>query len=49
MHVAVRFELKEDRRAAFEKLTGENVGRGLCVLLDGKVHVCPAIKSALPE
>lgn len=48
MHVAVRFEFKEERRAAFEKFTGDHIGRGLCVVLDGKVHVCPAIKSALP-
>lgn len=48
MHVSVRFEFKEERRAAFEKFTGANVGRVLCVVVEDKVHVAPLIKSALP-
>jgi preprotein translocase subunit SecD len=48
LRVAVRFELKEARKAAFEKFTGDHVGRGLAVVLDGKLHVCPVIKSAIP-
>lgn len=48
MHVSVRFELKEDRRAAFEQFTGDHVGRVLCVVVDGKVHVAPVLNSALP-
>jgi len=48
LRIAVRFEFKETRKAAFEKFTGGHVGRALAVVLDGKVHVCPVIKSAIP-
>jgi hypothetical protein len=47
-HVSVRFEFKEDSRAAFEKFTGASVGRGLCVVVDGKVQVCATIQAAMP-
>lgn len=47
-HTSVRFELPEARRAAFETFTGANVGRTLCVVVDGKVHVAPVIRTALP-
>ncbi len=48
LRVAVRFELKDARKAAFEKFTGDHVGRSLAVVLDGKVHLCLPIKSAIP-
>jgi hypothetical protein len=48
LRVAVRFEFKDDRKAAFEKFTGEHVGRELAVVIDGKVHVMPKIAAALP-
>jgi preprotein translocase subunit SecD len=48
LRISVRFEFKETRKAAFEKFTGGHVGRALAVVLDGKVHVCPVIKSAIP-
>jgi preprotein translocase subunit SecD len=48
MHRSVRFEFKEDRRAAFEKFTGDHVGRTLCVVVEGKVQFAPVIRSALP-
>lgn len=48
LRIAVRFELKESRKPAFEKYTGAHVGRGLAVVVDGKVHVCPVIKAAIP-
>jgi len=48
LRVAVRFALKDERRAAFEKFTGDHLGRGLALVVDGKVHVCPIIKAAIP-
>jgi preprotein translocase subunit SecD len=48
MHVNVRFEFADPRKAAFEKFTGANVGRELCVVVEGKVHVAPVINSAIP-
>jgi hypothetical protein len=47
-HVAVQFEFKEERKAAFEKFTGANVGRTLCVVVEGKVQVAPVIAAAIP-
>jgi preprotein translocase subunit SecD len=47
-HVAVQFEFKEDRKAAFEKFTGANVGRVLCVVVEGKVQTAPVINAAIP-
>jgi preprotein translocase subunit SecD len=48
LRIAVRFEFRDDRKAAFEKFTGDHVGRPLCVVVDGKVHVAPKIGAALP-
>lgn len=48
MHVNVRFEFVSARKAAFEKFTGANVGRQLCVVVEGKVHVSPTINAAIP-
>jgi len=48
MHVNVRFEFADARKAAFEKFTGANVGRQLCVVVEGKVHVSPVINAAIP-
>lgn len=48
LHVAVRFEFKDDRKAAFEKFTGDHLGRPLCVVADGKVLFAPKIGAALP-
>jgi preprotein translocase subunit SecD len=48
MRIAVRFEFRDDRKAAFEKFTGDHKGRALCVIVDGKVHVAPVIGAALP-
>jgi len=47
-HVAVRFEFKDEAKAAFEKFTAANVGRDLCVVVDGKVTVCATIQAAMP-
>jgi len=48
LHVSVRFELKEERRDAFEQFTGWRVGRDFCVVVDGKVRFCAPIPAAMP-
>jgi len=48
MRVVVRFEFAEARRAAFEKFTAARIGRQLCVVVEGKVHVSPVINAAIP-
>jgi preprotein translocase subunit SecD len=48
MRVAVRFEFRPDRKDAFEQFTVDHVGRGLAVVVDGKVHCCPTLKFGLP-
>jgi preprotein translocase subunit SecD len=48
LHVAVRFELREERRNAFEEFTGWRVGRDFCVVVDGKVKFCAPIPAAMP-
>ena len=48
LHKGVRFEMKEDRRDAFEQFTGWKVGRDLCVVVDGKVRFCAPIPAAMP-
>lgn len=48
LHVSVRFELKAERRDAFEQFTGWRVGRELCVVVDGKVRFNAPIPAAMP-
>jgi hypothetical protein len=48
LRVAIRFTLKDARRAAFEKFTGDHVGRALAIVIDGKVHLCLPIAAAIP-
>jgi len=43
----VAFELNPKGAIAFEKLTGENVGKRLAIVLDGIVHSAPNINSKI--
>ncbi len=43
----VAFELNPKGAVTFEKLTGENVGRRLAIVLDGIVHSAPNINSKI--
>lgn len=43
----VTFELNPRGAIAFEKLTGENVGKRLAIVLDGIVHSAPVINSKI--
>ena len=43
----VNFELNPKGAVAFEKLTGENVGKRLAIVLDGVVHSAPNINSKI--
>ncbi len=43
----VRMELNRVGRSLFARTTGENVGRRLAIVLDGKVHSAPNIKEKI--
>ena len=43
----VTFELNAKGAVMFEKLTGENVGKGLAIVLDGIIHSAPNINSKI--
>ena len=44
----VYFSFREDRKKAFSEFTERHVGQSLAIVLDGKVHSAPTIKSMLP-
>lgn len=44
----VFFRFKEDRREPFAKFTERHVGEAIAVIVDGKVHSAPVIKSRIP-
>jgi len=44
----VSFKLNDEGGKAFSRLTGDNVGRRLAILLDDKVYSAPVIKSRIP-
>jgi preprotein translocase subunit SecD len=43
----VAFELNAKGAVMFEKLTGENIGKGLAIVLDGMIHSAPTINSKI--
>ena len=43
----VAFELNAKGAVMFEKLTGDNVGKGLAIVLDGVIHSAPTINSKI--
>jgi preprotein translocase subunit SecD len=43
----VSFELNPKGAITFEKLTGDNIGKGLAIVLDGIVHSAPTINSKI--
>jgi len=46
---AVSFGLKADGARRFEALTGENIGRRLAIVLDGKVQSAPVINARIGD
>lgn len=46
-YVSVEFNSKGGRK--FSKITGENVGRRLAILLDGKIQSAPVIQERIPS
>jgi preprotein translocase subunit SecD len=46
---AVSFGLKADGARRFETLTGENIGRRLAIVLDGKVQSAPVINARIGD
>ncbi|MBN1688766.1 MAG: protein translocase subunit SecD [Candidatus Omnitrophica bacterium] len=45
----VQLELDKDGAKAFDKLTFENIGRQLSIVLDGRVHSAPVIRDRIPN
>jgi SecD/SecF fusion protein len=43
------FQLDDAGRAAFAKVTGENVGRQLAIVLDGELYSAPTIRAPITE
>lgn len=43
----VAFELNAKGAVTFEKLTGDNIGKGLAIVLDGVIHSAPNINSKI--
>jgi preprotein translocase subunit SecD len=43
----VAFELNAKGAVMFEKLTGDNIGKGLAIVLDGLIHSAPNINSKI--
>ncbi len=46
---AVSFELKSDGARKFSKATGENIGRYLAIVLDGRVQSAPVIEGRIAD
>jgi preprotein translocase subunit SecD len=46
---AVSFQLKPDGARRFEQLTGENIGKPLAIILDGKVQSAPNINARISD
>lgn len=46
--LVVGFELRNERKDAFRKFTGKNVGRYMAIVLDGKCQMAPVIRSEIP-
>jgi preprotein translocase subunit SecD len=46
---AVSFNLTSDGASRFEKITGENIGKQLAIVLDGKIQSAPAIRSTIRD
>ncbi len=44
----IRFSFDGDGAIAFEKVTSENVGRQLAIVLDGELYSAPVIKGPIP-
>jgi len=44
----INFELKPEGAIKFAKITRENVGKQLAIVLDGKVQTAPVIKTEIP-
>ncbi len=44
----ILFSLDDDGAVAFEKVTRENVGRMLAIVLDGELYSAPVIRGAIP-
>ena len=46
---AVRFTLTREGSAKFGKVTGDNIGRGLAIILDGRVQSAPRIEGRISD
>jgi preprotein translocase subunit SecD len=46
---AVAFQLKPDGARRFEQVTGENIGKPLAIILDGKVQSAPNINNRISD
>ncbi|MBM3296726.1 MAG: protein translocase subunit SecD, partial [Candidatus Aminicenantes bacterium] len=46
---AVGFELKPEGSARFARLTGENIGKPVAIILDGKVQSAPTIQDRISD
>lgn len=46
---AVGFELKPEGSARFARLTGENIGKPVAIILDGKVQSAPTIQDRIAD
>jgi len=46
---AVKFTLNSDGVAKFTRITGENIGRQLAIILDGKVESAPRIETRISQ
>ena len=46
---AVSFTLNPDGARRFEKITGENIGKPLAIILDGKVQSAPSINAKISD
>ena len=47
-HAEILFSLDPEGTAAFERVTSENIGRTLAIVLDGEIYSVPIIKAAIP-
>jgi preprotein translocase subunit SecD len=43
----ISFIMRPEAAAAFGKVTSENIGRGLAIILDGKLYSAPRIQSPI--
>lgn len=48
LELVVAFELRDERKEAFRKFTGSNVGRYMAIVLDGDCQMAPVIRSEIP-